>query len=45
VTFGNDLALCALAYDLCFEWWTDAEPDFLEKRAKTCILQGFRQIM
>ena len=25
VTFGNDLALCALAYDLCFEWWTDDE--------------------
>lgn len=25
VTFGHDLALCALAYDLCFEWWTDAE--------------------
>jgi len=25
VTFGHDLALSALAYDLCFEWWTDAE--------------------
>jgi hypothetical protein len=25
VTFGNDLALCALVYDLCFPWWTDAE--------------------
>ena len=25
VTFGHDLALCALAYDLGFEWWTEAE--------------------
>ncbi len=25
VTFGHDLALCALAYDLAFEWWTEAE--------------------
>jgi len=25
VTFGHDLALSALAYDLCFEWWADAE--------------------
>jgi hypothetical protein len=25
VTFGHDLALSALAYDLCFEWWTEAE--------------------
>jgi len=25
VTFGHDLALSALAYDLCFEWWIDAE--------------------
>jgi hypothetical protein len=24
-TFGHDLALSALAFDLCFEWWTDAE--------------------
>jgi len=25
VTFGHDLALCALAYDLAFEWWTAEE--------------------
>jgi hypothetical protein len=25
VTFGHDLALCALVYDLCFDYWTDGE--------------------
>jgi hypothetical protein len=25
VPFGTDLALCALAYDLCFECWSDAD--------------------
>lgn len=24
-TFGHDLALSALAFDLCFEWWTEDE--------------------
>lgn len=27
VTFGHDLALSALVYDLCYEWWTEAERD------------------
>lgn len=25
VTFGHDLALCAVAYDLCHKWWDDAD--------------------
>jgi len=24
-TFGHDLALCAIVYDLCYEYWTDEE--------------------
>jgi hypothetical protein len=25
VTFGHDLARCAVVYDLCFPWWTETE--------------------
>ncbi len=25
VTFGHDLALCAVGYDLCYPWWTEAD--------------------
>jgi hypothetical protein len=36
VTFGHDLAMCALVYDLCFESWTPAErAKFIEYYNKT----------
>jgi hypothetical protein len=36
VTFGHDLALCAMVYDLCFPYWTaDEKNTFIEYMNKT----------
>ena len=36
VTFGHDLALCAIVYDLCYEYWTpDQRASFHEYMNKT----------
>jgi len=31
VPFGSDLALCAIAYDLCYEYWTEAQREAFHK--------------